>query len=65
VAVDPATLRPAFDARVGAVFSEATLGVPDVAPAVTGGRRGVHTQSMGYLLAEMQHLARSHPGATW
>ena len=31
----------------------------------TGGRRGIHTEQMGYLLAEMQHLARSHPGATW
>ncbi|HEX6485682.1 MAG TPA: Phenylacetic acid catabolic protein [Nocardioidaceae bacterium] len=39
--------------------------MPDVPPAVTGGRRGVHTEQMGYLLAEMQHLARSHPGASW
>ena len=28
-------------------------------------RRGLHTEEMGYLLAEMQHLTRSHPGATW
>jgi ring-1,2-phenylacetyl-CoA epoxidase subunit PaaC len=65
VAVDPMSFRDAFDRRVAAVLREATLDVPEVAPAVTGGRRGVHTQSMGYLLAEMQHLARSHPGATW
>jgi ring-1,2-phenylacetyl-CoA epoxidase subunit PaaC len=65
VAVDPAALRATFDARVEAVLAEATLGVPEVPAAVTGGRRGVHTQQMGYLLAEMQHLARSHPGATW
>jgi ring-1,2-phenylacetyl-CoA epoxidase subunit PaaC len=32
---------------------------------VTGGRRGIHTEQMGFLLAEMQHLARSHPGAKW
>ncbi|MEP6666416.1 MAG: Phenylacetic acid catabolic protein [Nocardioidaceae bacterium] len=31
----------------------------------SGGRRGIHTEKMGYLLAEMQHLARSHPGARW
>ena len=31
----------------------------------TGGRDGVHTEHLGYLLAEMQHLHRSHPGATW
>ena len=65
VAVDPATLRATFDARVAAVLHEATLTLPEVTPAVTGGRRGVHTQEMGYLLAEMQHLTRSHPGATW
>ena len=65
VAVDPATLRPAFDRRAGEVLAQATLTVPDVRPAVGGGRRGVHTEQMGYLLAEMQHLTRSHPGATW
>jgi ring-1,2-phenylacetyl-CoA epoxidase subunit PaaC len=65
VAVDPASLREAFDRRIADVLAEATLRVPEVAPAVTGGRRGVHSEQMGYLLAEMQHLARSHPGATW
>ncbi len=65
VAVDPATLREAFDRRIADVLGRATLTLPEVAPAVTGGRRGVHSEQMGYLLAEMQHLARSHPGATW
>ncbi len=65
VAVDPQSFRDAFDARVTAVLHEATLAVPEVTAAVTGGRRGVHTQAMGFLLAEMQHLARSHPGASW
>jgi ring-1,2-phenylacetyl-CoA epoxidase subunit PaaC len=32
---------------------------------VTGGRRGEHREAMGYLLAEMQVLARKHPGASW
>ena len=65
VAVDPATLRSAVLTRVEAVVAEATLTVPQVLPARGGGRRGLHTEQMGYLLAEMQHLARSHPGATW
>jgi ring-1,2-phenylacetyl-CoA epoxidase subunit PaaC len=47
------------------VIASATLDVPQVDPAVGGGRRGLHTEQMGYLLAEMQHLTRSHPGATW
>jgi len=65
IAVDPATLHEPWERRVAAVVSEATLTLPVVPPAVTGGRRGIHTEQMGYLLAEMQHLARSHPGATW
>ena len=65
VAVDPAVLRDAVLARVQAVVGEATLSVPEVAPALGGGRRGLHTEEMGYLLAEMQHLHRSHPGVTW
>jgi ring-1,2-phenylacetyl-CoA epoxidase subunit PaaC len=65
IAVDPNELREAWQGRVGTVVDEATLSLPEVAPAVTGGRNGIHTEQMGYLLAEMQHLARSHPGATW
>lgn len=64
-AVDPGSFREAFDRRVRAVLVAATLSEPEVGPAVTGGRRGVHSEELGYLLAEMQHLARSHPGATW
>jgi len=65
VAVDPASLREPTLARVLPVVREATLDVPEVPAAVGGGRRGLHTEQLGYLLAEMQHLARSHPGATW
>ena len=65
VAVDPSGLRAAFDAHVDAVFEEATLRRPDSRVRHTGGRRGIHTEEMGYLLAEMQYLARSHPGASW
>jgi ring-1,2-phenylacetyl-CoA epoxidase subunit PaaC len=65
VAVDPAGLREGVLARVLPVLDEATLTVPEAAPARGSGRRGLHTEQMGYLLAEMQHLARSHPGATW
>ena len=65
VAVDPAQLRDVWQRRVRNVVAQATLTLPDVPPAVTGGRIGIHTEQMGYLLAEMQHLARSHPGASW
>jgi ring-1,2-phenylacetyl-CoA epoxidase subunit PaaC len=65
VAVDPRPLRDAVLTRLGDVVRAATLTVPDVRPAVGGGRQGLHTEHLGYLLAEMQHLTRSHPEATW
>jgi ring-1,2-phenylacetyl-CoA epoxidase subunit PaaC len=65
VAADPVRLRPAVLIRLEEVLAEATLTVPSGPPALGGGRRGLHTEHLGYLLAEMQHLHRSHPEATW
>ena len=65
VAVPPQELREPFDRTVPAVIAESGLHVPEVPGARGGGRDGVHTESFGHLLAEMQVLARQHPGATW
>ena len=65
VAVPPETLRDAFDRTVPVVIAESGLELPEVPAAGGGGRRGVHTEAFGHLLAEMQVLARQHPGATW
>ncbi|ASU82372.1 phenylacetate-CoA oxygenase subunit PaaI [Nocardiopsis gilva YIM 90087] len=66
---DPASLRPAWDTYIDGVLAEAGLDRPETPPltglAGLGGRQGVHTEAFGYLIAEMQHLHRSHPGATW
>jgi ring-1,2-phenylacetyl-CoA epoxidase subunit PaaC len=62
---DSSALRDAVLTDVRRVVTEATLDVPEVPPALGGGREGLHTEHLGYLLAEMQHLHRSHPGATW
>ncbi|MFU8872177.1 1,2-phenylacetyl-CoA epoxidase subunit PaaC [Micromonospora sp. SL4-19] len=63
--VDPATLRADFDAVVSAVLDEATLTRPANGWTPGGGREGVHTEDLSYLLAEMQVLHRAHPGAQW
>ena len=47
------------------IFSEAGLPVPDAGYSHTGGKKGIHTEHMGYILAEMQSLPRTHPGAEW
>ncbi|KQZ22952.1 1,2-phenylacetyl-CoA epoxidase subunit PaaC [Microbacterium sp. Root553] len=64
-AARPSTLRPGFDAVVDTVFADAELTTPAVAASSAGGRRGHHATSLGHLLAEMQVLARRHPGASW
>jgi ring-1,2-phenylacetyl-CoA epoxidase subunit PaaC len=65
VAVDVRALRPGWDAYVGEILAEATLQVPDAPQRPGGGRRGIHTEAMGYLLAEMQHVHRSYPAGRW
>ncbi|GAA4821917.1 phenylacetate-CoA oxygenase subunit PaaC [Actinomycetospora corticicola] len=69
VAVDPASLKASVDADLAQVLPVATLTEP-TRPAVglvggRGGRDGVHTESLGRVLATMQSLARAHPDATW
>jgi ring-1,2-phenylacetyl-CoA epoxidase subunit PaaC len=61
----PSSLREPWQATVLPTLAEATLTVPADGWQPSGGRRGLHTQSFGYLLAELQHLHRSHPGAQW
>jgi ring-1,2-phenylacetyl-CoA epoxidase subunit PaaC len=46
-------------------MEEATLTVPQDQYMITGGRFGRHTEHLGHMLAQMQVLPRSHPGATW
>lgn len=69
VAVDPADTRAEVDAVLDEVLAAATLTRPQRPPIGTiagrGGRQGVHTEQLGHVLAEMQSLARQHPGATW
>ncbi len=65
VAVDPAETRPEVDAVLDEVLGRATLRRPDVAAAPGDGRNGGHTKALDELLAELQGLARAHPGAAW
>lgn len=65
VAVRPSSLRDTVMATITDVIERSNLEVPAEKQAVTGGRRGEHREFLGYILAEMQVLARKHPGATW
>jgi ring-1,2-phenylacetyl-CoA epoxidase subunit PaaC len=63
--VDPASLEPAWRSQVNEVLERATITVPKDGYMQRGGRSGRHTEHLGHLLAEMQIVARSHPGAEW
>lgn len=67
--VDPAALEARWLAAVGDVLERAGLALPEGprtgAWAAGAGREGLHTEPFGRLVAEMQHLHRSHPGASW
>jgi ring-1,2-phenylacetyl-CoA epoxidase subunit PaaC len=65
IAVDVSTMRDAWREQVGMVIGAATLEVPADAFMQRGGRTGRHTEHLGHLLAEMQIVARSFPGAEW
>jgi ring-1,2-phenylacetyl-CoA epoxidase subunit PaaC len=68
VAPDTAAIQAQWETLVRDVIDRATLTLPDSpprTPSARGGRTGQHTEHLGHLLAEMQIVARSHPGATW
>jgi ring-1,2-phenylacetyl-CoA epoxidase subunit PaaC len=65
IATDRAALREPWRSEVTRVLQAATLSVPDDGFMQRGGREGRHTEHLGLLLAEMQIVARSFPGAEW
>ncbi|RYD89705.1 MAG: phenylacetate-CoA oxygenase subunit PaaI, partial [Sphingobacteriales bacterium] len=64
-AVEPSSLRAAWEEKVQSVFAEANLELPQSSWHQSGGKKGMHTEHLGYLLTEMQYLQRTYPNATW
>jgi ring-1,2-phenylacetyl-CoA epoxidase subunit PaaC len=65
IASDLAAIQSGWQRTVSDVVQRATLALPAAGAQSSGGRRGRHTESLGHMLAEMQIVARSHPGAKW
>lgn len=65
IAPDRASLRQTWDTTIGAILSEATLTRPAAGWMQSGGRTGRHSEHLGFILAELQYLQRTYPGATW
>ncbi len=65
ISTNPADLFQPWLQKVTAVFEEATLKIPANRFMQSGGKTGTHTEHMGFILAEMQSLQRTYPGAAW
>jgi ring-1,2-phenylacetyl-CoA epoxidase subunit PaaC len=65
IELNAAQLQAKWLAEVTAILQEATLAVPPPSAFRSEGYRGIHTEALSLLLAEMQSLARAHPGAKW
>ncbi len=65
IGVDVSTLKDAYYEKVAALLTEATLTVPESKYFQKGGKSGIHTEHMGYLLADMQYMQRAYPNMKW
>ena len=65
IGADIKALQTPWLNKVKEVLEEATLTLPEGDYFQKGGKNGVHSENLGYILAEMQYLARQHPTATW
>ena len=65
IGVDVSKLKETYYENVSEVLKEATLEVPERKYFTRGGKKGVHTEHMGYLLADLQYMQRTYPNMTW
>ncbi|EDP97582.1 1,2-phenylacetyl-CoA epoxidase subunit PaaC [Kordia algicida OT-1] len=65
IAVNVSTLKDLYYEKVSALLTEATLTVPENKYFQKGGKSGIHTEHMGYLLADMQYMQRAYPNMKW
>lgn len=63
--IDLASIKQSWTEKVTAIFDEAKLPVPENVFMQNGGKKGIHTEQLGYILTELQYLQRTYPGAKW
>jgi len=65
IGTDPTSLQPSWIEKITEVFEEASLPVPKDIFMQLGGKKGVHTEHLGYILTDLQYLQRVYPGLEW
>ncbi len=65
VGVDVSLIKDAWTEQVNAVMAEAGISLPEKTYMQTGGKQGIHTEHLGYILAELQYVQRAYPNSSW
>lgn len=65
IGVDVTLLKDEFYKKVNEILQESTLYIPAVDYFQKGGRNGIHSEHMGYILTELQYMQRTYPNMTW
>lgn len=65
ISVDPSLLQADWQSNLQKTFEEATIEVPVKSWMQSGGKTGIHTEHLGYLLAELQYVQRAYPNSVW
>jgi ring-1,2-phenylacetyl-CoA epoxidase subunit PaaC len=65
IGLDVSSFKEKYYEEVSEILNEATLSVPENNYFTKGGKEGVHTEHMGYILADLQYMQRTYPNMTW
>jgi len=65
IGIDVSSFKEKYYEEVGEVLKDATLNVPEKKYFAKGGKEGIHTEHMGYILADLQYMQRTYPNMTW
>ena len=65
IGVDVTIFKEAYYKKVSEVLTEASLSVPEGRYIQKGGKQGIHTEQMGFILADLQYMQRAHPNLKW
>lgn len=65
IGVDVTLLKEDYYKKINSVLEEATLEIPQVEYFQKGGKLGIHSEHMGYLLSDLQYMQRTYPNMTW
>lgn len=65
IGADLSLIKERFDEKVKEIFAEATLDIPAIPSRQVDGKNGIHTEKMGFILAELQYMQRAYPNMQW